>query len=70
MGDDDVTNWFVKTKSISCFMDLRPISKFGETKRIAKNTILEEGINYTANTNIGTDGQTCRRLKRNEIVGF
>ena len=51
-------------------MDLRPISKFGETKRIAKNTILEEGINYTANTNIGTDGQTCRRLKRNEIVGF
>ena len=39
-------------------------------KRITKNVIIEEGINCTANTNIGTDGQTCRRLRRIEIVGF
>ena len=31
---------------------------------------LKKSINNTANTNVGTDEQIWRRLKRIEIVGF
>ena len=55
------------TTNVSKILDLKSSSEqiFSKNcrwvplmKRIAKNIILEEGINYTANRNGGTYGQT------------